>query len=390
MKIPKGFKATGVHSGIKRQGLDLALICSEVPCIAFGAFTRNKIKAAPVLYSRRVIREGKARAIVANSGCANACTGREGLATAKKMAELTAQLLGISPKEVLVASTGVIGEKLPIEKVEQALPKAVKELSADGFIKAAEAIMTTDTVPKLCWNTVKVGGEEGVILGIAKGAGMINPYLATMLCFIFTDLELPPKELEQIFWEALALSFNAITVDGEQSTNDTVFLLANGLKGTPLTSRQDLQKFKKALIEVMRDLSFQIVKDAEGATMVVKIRVKGAKSLQEANQVARRVANSLLVKTALFGRDPNWGRVMAAIGDSGVPIREERVCLKINGIPVFEKGSGLSHKEEVRKALKESKEAYLEIDIGRGNHEFEILTCDLSYDYVKINSQYTT
>lgn len=388
MKIPKGFKATGVQSGIKKEGLDLALICSEAPCVAVGAFTRNRVKAAPVLYSKKVIKEGKARAIVANSGCANACTGKEGLTTAKRMAELAAQLLNISPKEVLIASTGVIGERLPIEKVEQALPKAVKELSAEGFLKAAEAIMTTDTVPKLCWNTLKIEGEQGVILGIAKGAGMISPNLATMLCFIFTDLGLPHKALEQIFRETLAVSFNAITVDGEQSTNDTVFLLANGLKGVITTSGQE--RFKKALAEVMKDLAFQIVKDAEGATMVVRIRVKGAKSLKEADQVARRVANSLLVKTALFGRDPNWGRIMAALGDSGVPIREERVYLKINGLLVFAKGSSLSNKDELRKSLLGNEEVCLEIDIGRGNREFEMLTCDLSYDYVMINSRYTT
>lgn len=387
MKVPKGFKATGVHSGIKKQGLDLALICSEAQCVAVGAFTRNKVKAAPVVYSKKVIRQGKARAIVANSGCANACTGEEGLANTKRMAGLAAKLLGILPQEVLVASTGVIGERLPIEKIEQALPKAVEELSADGFLKAAEAIMTTDTVPKLCWNTVKIG-EEGVILGMAKGAGMISPNLATMLCFILTDLKLPYTVLRQTFKEALAASLNAITVDGEQSTNDTVFLLANGLKGLVPPSQQD--KFKEALIEVMKDLAFQIVKDAEGATMVVRIRVKGGKSLQEAKQVARRVANSLLVKTALFGRDPNWGRIMAAIGDTGIPVREECVSLKINGIVVFEKGKCVSHKEEVRKALLEGKEAYVEIDIRRGNYEFEMLTCDLSYDYVRINSQYTT
>lgn len=388
MRVPKGFKAAGVQSGIKKEGLDLALIYSEVSCIAVGAFTSNKVKAAPVLYSKKVINRGKAKAIVANSGCANACTGKEGLANAKRMAELTARLLGILPQEVLVASTGVIGERLPIEKVAQALPRAVEELSTDGFLKAAEAIMTTDTVPKICWDTVKVDGEEGVILGIAKGAGMINPNLATMLCFILTDLKIPLPELKQTFKEALGLSFNAITVDGEQSTNDSVFLLANDLKG--LVPPHYQAKFKEALVEVMRELAFQIVKDAEGATMVVRVIVGGGKNLKEAKKVAHRVANSLLVKTALFGRDPNWGRIMAALGDSGVPIRENRVSLKINGIPVFEKGIPVPYKEKLQRTFLESKEIYIEIDIGRGNSHFEVLTCDLSCDYVKINSQYTT
>jgi len=388
MRVPKGFKASGVSSGIKPRGLDLALIVSDLPCKAVGLFTSNRVKAAPVLYSKKVLRKGEVRAIVANSGCANACTGSEGLADAELMARLTEKTLGLRRGEVLVASTGVIGRRLPLEKVREAMPHLVEELSPEGFSKAAEAIMTTDTVPKISWAEVKTPRVTGTILGIAKGAGMIRPDLATMLCFLVTDVGVEREMLMACLKEAVSASFNAITVDGEQSTNDTVFLLANGARGELL--QEEMPLFREALSRVTEELSRKIVLDAEGATTLIEVRVEGAEDDAQAKRAAMRVANSPLVKTALFGRDPNWGRIMAALGDSGIRLDPSKVSVWINGLKVVSDGKGTGVPEQMVQEAMASGEVRVEIGLGLGEGRARILTCDLSYEYVRINSEYTT
>jgi glutamate N-acetyltransferase/amino-acid N-acetyltransferase len=388
MRLPKGFKASAVASGIKPKGLDLALIFSESPCKVAGAFTSNRVKAAPVIYSRRILKGGMAQAIIANSGCANACTGKEGLKDAEEMAKMVERALNLHPRSVLVASTGVIGKRLPLENVKSALPSLIEGLSPQGFQDVALAIMTTDRRPKIKSVQVKCRRLNGTILGIAKGAGMISPNLATMLCFLLTDLICEPQILQSCLREAISLSFNRISVDGEQSTNDTVFLMANGLEGT--LEEKEISVFKEALTSLTMDLAKEIVKDAEGATKFVQISVKGAKSDSEAKKAAFRIANSLLVKTALFGEDPNWGRIMAALGDSGAKFNPDKVCLWINGLKVVSEGKGINmDHHELKKALK-NKEILIELDLKGGNGNFKVFTCDLSYDYVKINAEYTT
>lgn len=388
MRVPEGFKASGVSSGIKPHGLDLALIVSDLPCKAVGLFTSNRVKAAPVLYSKRVLRRGEARAIVANSGCANACTGPEGLADAELMARLTERTLGLKRGEVLVASTGVIGRRLPLEKVREAMPRLVDGLSPEGFTKAAEAIMTTDTVPKISWAEIKTARITGTVLGIAKGAGMIRPDLSTMLCFLVTDVGMERERLIACLREAVSTSFNAITVDGEQSTNDTVFLLANGAKGELL--KEEVSSFREALSRVTEELSKKIVSDAEGATTLAEVRVRGAKDDAQAKRAAMRVANSLLVKTALFGRDPNWGRIMAALGDAGIRLDPSRISIWINGLKVVANGRGSGVPEGMMRRAMASGEVRMEIELGLGEGKARVLTSDLSYEYVRINSEYTT
>jgi len=389
MKIPEGFRAAGVACGIKAEGPDLALIASDRPATAAGLFTSNRVKAAPVIYSRRALRKGRARAIVANSGCANACTGPRGLKDARRMARAVARALEVPEGEVLVASTGVIGEPLPIERIEGAVPDLAEKLSPQGFEEAARAIMTTDTRPKLRWATVPTSAGEVTILGIAKGAGMIRPDLATMLAFIVTDAGLSPQELKGMLRDAVSESFNRITVDGEQSTNDTVFILANGCKGELLG--EDLESFGKALMELCQGLALDIVRDGEGATMVAEIVISGARTSAEAKRAAYRIAHSPLVKTALFGRDPNWGRIMAALGDAGLKFDPARVLVRIGGVDVV-RGEMVApnyDEGEAKKALTRRK-VKIEVDLGLGEGTFSVLTCDLSYDYVKINASYRT
>lgn len=388
MKRPEGFKGAAAASGIKARGLDLALIYSEAPCRAVGLFTSNRIKAAPVLYSRRVLRRGQARAIIANSGCANACTGPQGLEDARAMAAMVEEALGLRRGEVLVASTGVIGRRLPVERVREALPFLIEGLSPDGLDETARAIMTTDTRPKVAWAEVRTRRVKGVVWGMAKGAGMIRPDLATMLCFLLTDLGAEGALLKKSLKEAASRTFNAITVDGEQSTNDTVFLLANGLKGE--ISPADEGAFQEALLEVTQELARMIVADGEGASTFAEVEVRGARDHREAKKVAMRIANSPLVKTALFGKDPNWGRIMAALGDSGVPVDPNRVSVRINGIEVVREGRGTEvDPGRVREAMA-APSVVIEVDVGLGRGEFRVYTCDLTYDYVKINAEYTT
>jgi len=388
---PKGFRAAGIHSGVKREKPDLALLVSEVPASAAGVFTTNKVKAAPVKYTQRAIAPGRAQAIVVNSGNANACTGEPGLADAAEMARIAGEALGLDAELVLVASTGVIGVPLPMDAIRRGIPRAALDLSAGGGSAAAEAIRTTDNFPKTCAVLLEIDGAEVTIGGMAKGAGMIHPNLATTLCFLTTDAALPPAVLRRALTRAVAESFNSITVDGDTSTNDTVLVLANGRAGgAPITNGESLSRFTAGLTAVASELARMVVRDGEGATKLVSIAVDGAVSPGEAHQAAMTVANSLLVKTALHGGEPNWGRILAALGRSGVEMAEETTDVFFGELAVVRGGLGLPGVWDAAAAALEEKEIAIRIRLGVGTGAARVWTCDLSEEYVRINGSYTT
>ncbi|HUU39685.1 MAG TPA: bifunctional glutamate N-acetyltransferase/amino-acid acetyltransferase ArgJ [Desulfatiglandales bacterium] len=385
-----GFLASAASAGLKKNGgLDLSLIFSQRKAVAAGLFTTNKVKAAPVLLSQKRIKNGFLRAIIANAGCANACTGSKGLNDAVQTANIVAKGLGIDPEETAVASTGVIGAYLPLNLIKKAVPGLISSLSPTGFNSVAEALMTTDSFPKTSYFEGTVGGHPFHLLGIAKGAGMIMPNMATMLSFLLTDIYIDPQTLLPIFQSTVESTFNRITVDGETSTNDTVIIMANGFAGNSRLNASDIKEFKKGLREVMGELAYMIAKDGEGATKVVIIEVKGAATKRDANLAARTVANSPLVKTAIFGEDPNWGRIIAALGKSGIKMEENKVQIWINDVKVTEGGLMTSEKKEKEAALKMKDERItINIHLHQGNQTDRFTTCDLTYDYIKINAAY--
>ncbi|MBP1739659.1 MAG: argJ [Deltaproteobacteria bacterium] len=388
----RGFKASVLAAGIKKRGgLDLALIFSEREASAAGVFTGNKVKAAPVLVSQENIKKGRGRAIVANSGNANACTGEAGLQSARFTVERVAKELGIGPEEVLVASTGVIGAPLNTDVIGKALPELVKGLSADAVPRVVEAIMTTDSFPKLSLFEGKAGGKSYKVVGMAKGAGMIMPDMATMLCFILTDIAVDPARLNAALVWGVERTFNRISVDGDMSTNDTVFVLANGAAGNGSLSPEDFQGFRAGLAKVMDELSTMIVRDGEGATKLIRIAIKGAATSADALAAARTVANSSLVKTAFYGSDPNWGRIMAALGRSGIRMREEGITIWVDDVKIVEEGMGRGAEPEAKAAERmKGKEFSVTVDLHEGKFEDHITTCDLTHEYVSINANYRT
>lgn len=381
----KGFLATGVYAGLKEQGkLDLGLIYSETEASIAAVFTRNKVKAAPIIISQAHIamNQGKAKAIIANSGNANACTGNKGIEDAIRTAHLVAEQLGIERKQVLVASTGVIGKKLDMNLISKAIPEAVKNLSPTGLSKFAEAIMTTDTFPKVS----VFEGNGYKIIGIAKGAGMIMPNMATMLSFILTDVQIDPESLQNSLLRTVEKTFNRITVDGQTSTNDTVIIMANGTSGPA-----EMNSFIEGLFKVCSELSKMIVKDGEGASKVVDIIVKGAKSPSDAIIGARAVANSSLVKTAIYGEDPNWGRIMSALGSSGIEIEPEYVDIWIDDVQIVSSGQGTGEEKEKMASERMKKDEFsIIIDLKKGPYQDHMLTCDLTHEYISINAEYRT
>ncbi len=387
-----GFKASVMAAGIKKRGgLDLALIVSEREASAAGVFTGNKVKAAPVLVSQGHIKTGRARAIIANSGNANACTGEAGLKSARSTVQAAARELGISVEQVLVASTGVIGAPLNAETIEMALPALVRGLAAEAVPRVVDAIMTTDSFPKLSLYEGKAGGKPYKVVGMAKGAGMIMPDMATMLCFILTDIAVDPARLSEALGWGVERTFNRITVDGDMSTNDTVFVLANGAAGNGNLNPEDFKEFRGGLTRVMEDLSALIVRDGEGATKLIRITIKGAATPADALAAARTVANSALVKTAFYGSDPNWGRIMAALGRSGIRMREEGVAIWVDEVKIVEKGMGQGPEPEAKAAaVMKGKEFSLTVDLHEGEFEDHITTCDLTHEYVTINADYRT
>ena len=391
----KGFQAAGIACGIKAAAgaKDLALIYSAVPAQVAGLFTKNRVKAAPVLATRKRVRKGLCQAVIVNSGNANACTGERGLRDAEAMAQLTARALNIPHQHVLVSSTGVIGRPLPLERIEGGISSVVAQLSPDGFTDAAEAIMTTDTRPKMVVEQVAVSGEEVTILGIAKGAGMIHPQLATMLAFIMTDAQVEAADLSTLLQEGVTSTFHRITIDGDTSTNDMVLLMANGAAHQSALHPGDggFRPFKEALFTVMDQLAGAIVRDGEGWTKVVKIVVRGAKSVREAEKIAFRVAHSPLVKTAFFGQDPNWGRIMAAAGDAGVSFDPHKVSIFFDDLMVVEDGvSAPGVGEEKQRQVLQQEEFTVTIDLHAGSSQASVLTTDLTSEYVRINASYST
>jgi glutamate N-acetyltransferase/amino-acid N-acetyltransferase len=389
IRVP-GFVAGAVEAGLKKNGgKDLGLILCEVPATAAGVFTTNQVQAAPVLFDKEQIKPGRCQAIVANSGNANACTGKEGIEDARAMARAAARALGIREELVLVASTGVIGERVNVPVIEAALPGLVQRLDPSGFHDLAEGIMTTDTYPKICSKQGHVGDRVFTVAAVAKGAGMIFPDMATMLCFVCTDVGGEPGVLGKALKDAVDVSFNTITVDGDTSTNDTVILLANGLSALNLGDKVCGEVFQGVLNDVLYTLALQIVQDGEGATKLVSIQVQGASSETEARQVAITVAHSPLVKTALFGEDANWGRVMAAVGRSGVPVNAESIDIFFGDAPVVKDGLGCGREaEEAATEVLKTNRFSITIDLKMGSGRATVHTCDLTTGYVRINANY--
>ncbi|MBC8160518.1 MAG: bifunctional glutamate N-acetyltransferase/amino-acid acetyltransferase ArgJ, partial [Roseiflexaceae bacterium] len=370
-------------------------VAAERPCNAAGVFTRNLIKAAPVLYDQELLGRShpQVRAVIANAGCANAVTGPEGMANARRMAELTAYALRCQPDEVLVLSTGVIGRQLPMDKITQGIAEVTSQIAEKGAGAAARAIMTTDTRPKVAQRTVEIGGQLVTIAGFAKGAGMIHPNMATMLAVITTDARIPANVLQLTLHDVVERSFNRISVDGDTSTNDTVLLLASGQVGIGETVAA-LARFSAALAELCIDLAKQIARDGEGATKLIEISVSGAADTAQAHTVANTIATSPLVKTAVHGGDPNWGRVLAAAGRSGAAIDPERVTLSFGPpqrqVTVLERGLPTSYVEAEAAALFRHDPVLIQLDLGLGEAATTVWTCDFSQAYVDINAHYTT
>ena len=388
---PYGFEAAGVRCGIKSAGPDLALVYTVKGAIAAGVFTTNRFQAAPVLVTKDRVGRDRAHAIVVNSGNANACTGRRGYHDALRMADLTAEALGAPQRSVLVCSTGVIGRPLPMGKLSAGIKKAAGALSPEGGDEAAAAIMTTDTRPKSIAVELDVDGRPVRLGGMAKGSGMIAPNMATMLAFITTDAHLAPGLLQSCLVAAVERSFNRITVDGDTSTNDCVLLLANGQsEAGRITHSHGLSRFQSALVGVCAHLATEIVRDGEGATRVIEVRVTGAGSDREAHQIARTIANSPLVKTAIAGGDPNWGRVLAAAGRSGVRLRPELVDLRLGKVQVVKHGAACPYRADSAKRAVNGAQVEITLDLNAGAHEAVMWTCDLTTEYVKINSEYHT
>jgi len=391
---PRGFTAAGTHCGIKKKRLhDLALLVSGKNGPVAGVFTTNRIAAAPVQLDRLYLKKKTARAVVVNSGNANAVTGKQGYADAMEMSVLVAKRLKTAPHTVFVGSTGVIGQPLPMARVRQGVPALMKQLRRGGGHDAATAILTTDLTTKEAAYSARIGGKTITVGGMAKGSGMIHPDMATMLAYVTTDAAIEQPALQQALAAAVAKSFNCISVDGDSSTNDTVLCLANGLAGNPVLRKRSaaLAVFRQLLDRVCLDLAMKIIRDGEGVTKVVKLAVTGAKTPADAKQIAKTIGTSLLVKTALFGEDANWGRIAAALGRAGVAIDPQRIGLAFDGIPMMKAGCplGASAQRKIDRIVK-NREFTVTISVGQGTASATLWITDLSYEYVKINASYRT
>jgi glutamate N-acetyltransferase/amino-acid N-acetyltransferase len=385
-----GFEAAGIAAGLKKKDKkDLGLIFSRVPANTAGVFTRNRVKAAPVILDRERIKKGVCQAVIVNSGNANCCTGEQGIKDAETMAALSASELGISEDLVLVASTGVIGEPMPMEKIESAIPRLVRSLQPEGLPDLAKSIMTTDTVPKMVSGQGIADGKTFTITSVAKGAGMIRPDMATMLCFLCTDVSAPPEILKEALVKAVGRSFNRISIDGDTSTNDMVLLMANSMSGVVLQRPAHIDSFQKILDSILLDLAKQLVRDGEGVTKLVEIIVRGAFSDADAERVADTVAHSPLVKTAFFGEDANWGRIIGAVGRAGVDVEPDRIDLYFDDVQMVKSGvsCGKGIEAEATKVLKKAEFA-VTVDLNLGKGFGSMITCDFSVDYVRINADY--
>ncbi|MTI85691.1 MAG: bifunctional ornithine acetyltransferase/N-acetylglutamate synthase [Firmicutes bacterium] len=388
----RGYLAAGIRSGCKNGKRDLALLYSQHPATAAGVFTQNKVKAHPLLLTRERVAKGSARAVVINSGNANACNGSGGMEDARKMTAEVSRLMGMEEESVVVASTGVIGQPMPMDKIIPGIEVAVSELNADGGADAAEAIMTTDTVIKETAVAVEMGGVRVTIGGMAKGSGMIHPNMATMLGFITTDAVVSPKALKAALGYAVERSFNMITVDGDTSTNDMVLVMANGAAGGPelSTDSKEFIVFQKALLEVCNRLAKMVARDGEGATKLLEVKVSNAGTEEDARLAAKAVASSSLVKSAIFGRDANWGRILCAVGYSGAEFDPQKVDIFIGAEQVARAGGALNFSEENALQILAADEVVIAVDMKTGRFGATAWGCDLTYDYVKINADYRT
>ncbi len=390
--VPRGYLFSVAAAGIRYQGRsDMALIHSEREATVAATFTTNRVKAAPVICDMKRVRSGKGRTIVVNSGNANACTGDRGLRDAEAICREVAVRLDVPERSVLIASTGVIGTPLPMERVMRGVDGLIRSLGKAGPWDVARAMMTTDSFPKVVSRRGGSGATEFTVTGIAKGAGMISPEMATMLCFILTDLAVGRTVLKAALAEAVAKTFNLTTVDGEMSTNDTVIAMANGAAGNrpPAGGSPLLRRLKAMLLEVTDELSRMIARDGEGATRLLIVKVRGARSQRDARRAALSVAESPLVKTAVHGGDPNWGRIMAALGHSGAALREHSVEIAINGVKVVKAGLGTEREREASEAMA-GEEVVIDIDLKRGGYSERVYSCDLTEEYVRINARYRT
>jgi len=387
-----GFLFSGISAGIKKDGKrDLGLIYSEVPAQVAGLFTTNAVKAAPVQLDMERIKKGLCQAVIVNSGNANACTGSQGLRDAKRVSSSVAKKLGINERLVFPSSTGVIGSPLPMKKIEEGIPELIDHLSPEGWMNTVEAMMTTDTFPKIEVATCRITGKQVKLCGMIKGSGMIRPNLATMLSFLVTDAHIKAPLLQQMLEKIVEESYNRITIDGETSTNDTVLLLANGKAGHPPLSRMDRdgEAFQSVLLEVCQNLAESLVKDGEGATKFIEILIRGARKKEEAKRAAYAIAHSPLVKTAFFGEDANWGRILCALGHCGVRINPNRIDVFFDKAPIVKNGIGKgSPSEEKAGQILKKRSFKVTVDLHQGKSQFSVLTTDLSIDYVKINASY--
>jgi len=389
---PEGFLAAGVHAGIKKSKKDVAVIFSEKPAVGAAVFTTNKVKAAPILLSMENIKDQLISAIVVNSGNANACTGEEGMLAARQMLDETGKCLNIPISQVLVASTGVIGVPLPVNKVLTGIRMACQALTKEGSGATAEAIMTTDTVLKEIAVEFEVDGKTVKVGGIAKGSGMIHPNMATMLAFITSDIGIEKELLQETLREIVDQSFNMISVDGDSSTNDMVAVLANGLSGVWVKNKEEeaYLQFKKALEYVALYLAKAIARDGEGATRLIEVRVVNAESLSKARKIARTVTSSNLFKAAVFGEDANWGRIITAVGYAGEEVLVEKIDIYLGKVKVLQKGIPLPFSEEEAREELARETVTVTIDLNEGDNKAVAWGCDLTYDYVKINASYRT
>jgi glutamate N-acetyltransferase/amino-acid N-acetyltransferase len=390
---PLGFKATGVACGLKASGKpDLGLLICDVPAAVAGCFTQNNVKAAPVEISREHIKSGYARGIIVNSGNANACTGERGLNDAQTMTQLVANKLKTSPRDILVGSTGIIGRFLDMEKITKGVDDAWPKLNNDeqAGTDFLQAIMTTDLAMKHSYREFEVNGKMIHIAGVVKGSGMINPNMATMLSFITTDAQIDPKDLRNHLAQAVSRSFNRITVDGEMSTNDTVLLMASGLATSEPMGHVWQSEFGENLYEICNELALAVVADGEGATKVFHVMVTGASSYTQANKIARSIAQSLLVKTAIHGGDPNWGRIISAAGAANVPFKSGHATCSIGNILVFKNGLGVDADMKRLEEIMQQKDIWITLDLGDGDASDVLHSCDLTKGYIDINAFYHT
>ena len=391
--LPKGFLAATTRCGLKKAGEDLAIIFSERPAVAAAVFTQNLVVAAPVLVSREHLRAKTHRAIIVNSGCANAVTGEEGLVNSQRTTQILADFFNCDDREILVCSTGVIGVRLKMELLEAGIREATANLAAENGSKIAEAIMTTDTKPKRAAKSFTLGGKRVTIAGVAKGSGMIHPNMATLLSFVTTDAAISKKVLQTALNLAVNVSFNRVTIDGDTSTNDTLAVLANGAAENPIIEKADgadYERFLKGLIEVCQDLAIQVARDGEGARKLITIHIKNAPNEKMAHRIAETIATSPLVKTAIAGEDANWGRILAAAGRAGVRFDISLADIKLGNLFVARQGRGLKFDEVKALGILKSDKVKITVDLHQGAAEVTEWTCDLTEDYIRINADYRT